>query len=60
MSDDEGPDWKPRILDKEVRVFETTLENGVVVRMHCHFGEVDMVHFDRMCRLHPNYTLSCA
>lgn len=55
MSDDEGPDWKPRILNKEVRVSETTLD-GVVIRMECHYGEIDMVHFEHMCRLHPNVT----
>lgn len=53
MEDDEGPNWKPRILNKEVRVSETTLENGLVVRMELHFGEVDMAHFMRMCVLHP-------
>ena len=60
MSDDEGPDWKPRILNAETVVHETTLENGVVIQMHCHFGQVDMAHFERMCRLHPIgvYTVS--
>ena len=53
MSDDEGPNWKPRIIDKEVRVSETTLPNGVVIQMEMHFGEVDMAHFQRMCMLHP-------
>lgn len=53
MSDDEGPDWKPRIINAETVVQEVTLENGAIVRMHLHFGEYDMVHFERMCRLHP-------
>lgn len=53
MSDDEGPNWKPRILNKEVRVSETTLENGVMVRMYLEFGEVDGPHFWRMSALHP-------
>lgn len=53
MSDDEGPNWKPRIINKEVIVSDYTLPNGNVIRMHCHYGEVDMAHFMRMCTLHP-------
>ncbi len=53
MADDEGPDWQPRILNAETQIHETTLENGIVIRMICEFGEYDMAHFERMCRLHP-------
>lgn len=56
MSDDEGPNWKPRIINKEVRVSDHTLPNGNVIRMELHFGEIDMAHFQRMCNLHPLVT----
>lgn len=53
MTEDEGPHWKPRFLWEETVVQEATLENGVKVIMHLHFGEYDMVHFERWARLHP-------
>lgn len=58
MADTERDDGRPygpfvRILNPETVVQETTLENGMVVRMHLHFGEIDMVHFERMLNLHP-------
>lgn len=55
MSDapDEGPNWKPRIINAKTVVQETTLPNGQKIIMHLHFGEYDMVHFERMARLHP-------
>ncbi len=53
MSGDEGPNWKPRIINRETRVQDYTLPNGNKVIIHWQFGEYDMVHFERMCRLHP-------
>jgi hypothetical protein len=56
--DDEGPNWKPRIINRREAVQETTLPNGVKVILRLHFGEYDMVHFERMCRLHPMFRLT--
>lgn len=45
--------WPQKFIWEETQVHETTLENGVVIRMECHFGEYDMNDFDRWCRAHP-------
>ena len=46
-------EWKPRILNAETVICEERLDGEVVVRLHCHFGQYDMAHFERMSRLHP-------
>lgn len=51
--DDEGPNWKPRIINRETHIQEWTAPNGQKFIFELQFGEYDMVHFERMVRLHP-------